>query len=51
MGVVALNWRDRAILPGACKWSADPARQSRGAGFTEAEAMGAMLVDLETLED
>jgi hypothetical protein len=28
VGVVALNWRARAILPGAGKWSADPALQS-----------------------
>jgi len=78
--VVALNWRDQAILLGECKWGADAVgraviRELVGkaprvvpgadwqvhyawfarAGFTdaaraEAAALGATLVDLETLD-
>lgn len=78
--VVAINWREKAILLGECKWGADRVRRhvirelaaktpcvvpdkdwqvhylffARG-GFTpaaqaEAEAMGARLVDLRTLD-
>lgn len=78
--VVALNWRERAILIGECKWGADPVGRSvirelidktprvlpsegwqaqyvffARAGFTdaaraEADAAGAMLVDLDKLD-
>ena len=78
--VVALNWRDRVILLGECKWGSSPVGRSvvrelvdkapkvipghdwqvhqaffARAGFTdaaraEAEAKGAFLVDLTTLD-
>jgi len=78
--VVALNWREKAILLGECKWGVDAVGRSvirelvekspqvvpeddwqvhyvffARAGFTdaarsEAEAVGAQLVDLETLD-
>lgn len=78
--VVAINWRDQAILLGESKWSADPVGRAvirelvakapqvvpaegwqvhyvffARAGFTgaaqaEAEAVGARLIDLETLD-
>ena len=78
--VVAINWRDQAILLGESKWGADPVGRAvirelvakapqvvpaegwqvhyvffARAGFTgaaqaEAEAVGARLIDLETLD-
>ena len=78
--VVAINWRDRAILLGECKWGVDTVDRAivrelidkapkvvpgadwsvhfacfSRAGFTdparaEAEAHGAILVDLERLD-
>ncbi len=78
--VVAINWRDQAILPGECKWGVNPVGPATirelvdkaprvvpaeswqvhyiffaRAGFTEAaqteaELIGAQLVDLETLD-
>jgi len=78
--VVAINWREQAILLGECKWGAGPVRRSvirelsektprvvpgedwqvhyalfARAGFTdaaraEAGLLGALLVDLETLD-
>jgi AAA+ ATPase superfamily predicted ATPase len=78
--VVALNWRDQAILLGECKWGLDAVDRAvvrelidkaphvapgpdwqvhyaffARAGFTdaaraEAETVGALLVDLETLD-
>lgn len=78
--VVAVNWRDKAILLGECKWGVDAVGRSvirelvgkaqkvvpgegwqtyhayfARAGFTEAarreaQIMGALLVDLETLD-
>jgi hypothetical protein len=79
--VVAINWQDRAILLGECKWGADPVDRAvvreliekapkvapgpawrvhfayfARAGFTdaarsEAEAAGALLVDMARLDD
>jgi uncharacterized protein len=79
--VVAINWHDKTILLGECKWGVDPVGRSvvrelvdktpkvvpsegwqvhyiyfARAGFTdaareEAQAVGAMLIDLETLDN